>query len=144
MTHEGSTIIYVSSTTSQQELYHRVRELQGFSPRESFALRLGGVRLQAPSTRLCDSNAKPYSQLDCEPISLCGGSGKVAVEPYEKLPADDQSETQRILRRGDDDNDLLKEIEACLEQSDAPFDAKTPTDPKSKTLDLGNQAPQFE
>ena len=77
MTHEGSTIIYVSSTTSQQELYHRVRELQGFSPRESFALRLGGVRLQAPSTRLCDSNAKPYSLLNCEVAALCGGSDKV-------------------------------------------------------------------
>ena len=75
--HESSTIIYVPSTLSQKELYQRVRELQGFPPRESFALRLGGMSLQTPSARLSDSKAKPYSILSCELISLCGGSDKV-------------------------------------------------------------------
>ena len=77
-------------------MYRHVQKLQGFSPRESFALRLGGVRLRAPSARLCDSNAKPYSLLSYELIALYGGS-KVGDEPI-----NDQSETQINLLGGID------------------------------------------
>ena len=66
MTNQGSTIISVRPTWTQAELYRHVRELQGFSPRESFALRLGGMSLRTPSARLSDSSAKPYSLLSCE------------------------------------------------------------------------------
>ena len=95
-------------------MYRYVQELQGFSPTESFALRLGGERLQAPNARLCDSNAKPYTVLKYELVSLCGGS-KVNNEPL-KLPANNTSEAQGILSRGgDDDEDLLPHNESRLE-----------------------------
>ena len=95
-------------------MYQLVRELQGFSPRQSFALRLGGMRLQAPNARLCDSNAKPYSLLNLELISLCGGS-KVTDEPSVKLPPIGRPETQGTEHRGRDEEDLLKQNESGIE-----------------------------